>query len=268
MGKQKLDVSGSKLDRIDTFVIAGVTTILVTRGFLSLTGYPQLGNDSLHIAHVLWGGLVLVLAFLLLLLASRPNYLLIALLGGIGFGLFIDEVGKFVTQDNDYFYKPAVAIMYIIFLLIWFLSRLLIVRAEKMPFLSPAEWPERAWMRLAIVGWSLAQLGIAVAVVASCFIHGLRETADVLSLPIIGLLACCVYGAFLLYSMGRYAQKRTMEAARDIRGATLFAIVAVYPWFFFGHPLPATIGIMCTIIVVVGLSEVSLLAIIRKLFLK
>ncbi len=38
---------------------------------------PELGGHGLHIAHLLWGG------------------------------FFIDELGKFITQDNDYFFKPA-----------------------------------------------------------------------------------------------------------------------------------------------------------------
>ncbi len=96
------------------FVLTTVATIVVTRGYLELTGFPQIGGETLHIAHVLWGGLFMAVAMVLVLSFAGPVIRPpVAFLGGIGFGLFIDEVGKFLTQDNDYFFQPAPMIMYV-----------------------------------------------------------------------------------------------------------------------------------------------------------
>ncbi|MCK4741168.1 MAG: hypothetical protein KAS80_02685 [Anaerolineales bacterium] len=96
-------------------------TVTLIRLFLAITGYPQLGGGEFHIAHVLWGGLALFSAVLLsLILTNRWAYSLSAILAGIGVGLFIDEVGKFITQNNDYFYPAAAPIIYAFFLLmVW-----------------------------------------------------------------------------------------------------------------------------------------------------
>jgi len=89
-----------------------------TRLFLEILGYPRLGGGQLHFAHVLWGGLFLFVASLLpLILINRWGLRLSALLAGFGIGLFIDEVGKFITQTNDYFYPAAAPIVYVMFLL-------------------------------------------------------------------------------------------------------------------------------------------------------
>jgi hypothetical protein len=102
-------------------LVAFAVTVVVTRVYLELTGYPQLGNSVLHIAHALWGGLLLFVAVLLpLVLANRWAINAAALLGGIGIGLFIDEVGKLITQAADYFYPPALSIVYGFFLLVAF----------------------------------------------------------------------------------------------------------------------------------------------------
>jgi hypothetical protein len=94
-------------------------SVALTRLFLELTGYPQIGGSTLHIAHVLWGGLLLFFAALLpLIYANRWVYWVEAILSGLGVGLFIDEVGKFITQTNDYFYPAAAPIVYAFFLLI------------------------------------------------------------------------------------------------------------------------------------------------------
>ena len=52
-----------------------------------------------------------------LIFANRWVYKAGALLAGVGVGLFIDEVGKFITQNNDYFYPAAAPIIYAFFLL-------------------------------------------------------------------------------------------------------------------------------------------------------
>ncbi len=99
-------------------LISFAASVAVTRLFLELTGYPQLGNEELHIAHVLWGGLLLFVAALLpLMFANRWAYTWGALCAGLGVGLFIDEVGKFITQSNDYFYPAAAPLIYALFLL-------------------------------------------------------------------------------------------------------------------------------------------------------
>ncbi|HYE64039.1 MAG TPA: hypothetical protein VD966_00570 [Pyrinomonadaceae bacterium] len=106
--------------KLQSFLVAAVTSILVIRLFLEITGYPQLGGGGLHIAHMLWGGLLMLASIIILLsFLSKASERLAAILGGIGFGTFIDEVGKFVTSDNNYFYQPSVAIMYITFILIF-----------------------------------------------------------------------------------------------------------------------------------------------------
>ncbi|HWQ46128.1 MAG TPA: hypothetical protein VN376_04630 [Longilinea sp.] len=93
-------------------------SVSFTRSFLYLTGYPQLGGGELHIAHVLWGGVLLFISALIpLIFANQWALMISACVTGFGVGLFIDEVGKFITQSNDYFYPSAAPIIYAFFLL-------------------------------------------------------------------------------------------------------------------------------------------------------
>jgi len=108
----------------DTFLVAAVTTILVIRTQLWLTNYPQLGGAGLHIAHLLYGGVFMVLAIgILITFLGRAPRRPAAIIGGVGFGFFIDELGKFITADNDYFFQPAAALIYLIFVGLFLLTR-------------------------------------------------------------------------------------------------------------------------------------------------
>ncbi|MFO8010814.1 MAG: hypothetical protein R6U89_08400, partial [Dehalococcoidia bacterium] len=116
---------------LEIFLVSAVATILAIRAYLHFTGYPQLGDadSSLHIAHMLWGGLMMLASiFILITFLGKTSENIAVILGGIGFGTFIDEVGKFITEDHDYFFKPSVAIIYATFIFIILIGRFIQTR--------------------------------------------------------------------------------------------------------------------------------------------
>jgi hypothetical protein len=129
-------VRAADADLLDTFLISAIATVVVIRILLEATGYPQLGGGGLHIAHVLWGGLGMLVAIALLLLyLSSTTRLIAAVVGGAGFGAFVDELGKFVTSDNNYFFKPTAAILYALFVILFLATR----EIRRFRALSPEE---------------------------------------------------------------------------------------------------------------------------------
>ena len=109
---------------LETVLFCAIATVLIVRTELYLTNYPQVGGHGLHIAHLLWGGLLMLVSLSILLAFVVPSARRVAaVLGGIGLGLFIDEVGKFVTSDNNYFFKPAATIIYCFFVAFFLVIR-------------------------------------------------------------------------------------------------------------------------------------------------
>jgi hypothetical protein len=116
---------------LEVFLVTAISSIMAIRFFLGLTGYPKLAGGGLHIAHVLVGGLFMLVAMIILLaFLDRWSRNLAAFLGGFGFGAFIDELGKFITSDNNYFFQPTIGLIYIVFILIY-LSIQYIIRHGK-----------------------------------------------------------------------------------------------------------------------------------------
>ncbi len=126
------DIHGGMLTEV--WLVSAVVTIVGIRAYLYATGYPQVGGGTLHIAHMLWGGLGLTVALgMLLLFQSDVWKPVAAVVGGVGFGTFIDELGKFITKDNDYFFKPTIAIIYAIFILLFLIARTIERRQTFLP---------------------------------------------------------------------------------------------------------------------------------------
>ena len=119
---------------LESFLVCAVASVLLTRFLLKVAGWPRLGGADLHIAHLLWGGLLMLAALVLLFSSvSRLPLHLASVVGGIGFGLFLDELGKFVTADNDYFWRPAVSLIYLCFAALYMVVRALARRVEPTP---------------------------------------------------------------------------------------------------------------------------------------
>ncbi len=47
----------------------------------------------------------------------------VAVLGGAGFGWFVDDFGKFITRDVNYFYRPTLALIYSVFVVMYLVFR-------------------------------------------------------------------------------------------------------------------------------------------------
>lgn len=116
---------------LEFFLISAVGAVLLIRLYLTLTGFPQIGGNGLHIAHMLWGGLLMLIAVIASLITLMPSSKKwIAILGGIGFGTFIDELGKFITSDNNYFFHPTVSVIYLLFVIIFLFIKFLSIMSK------------------------------------------------------------------------------------------------------------------------------------------
>ncbi len=116
----------NSVELLEYFLISAVSSLLLIRLYLTLTGFPQIGGGGFHIAHMLWGGLFMLIAiFLLIIFLDYKSKTIASILGGIGFGTFIDELGKFITSDNNYFFRPTIAIIYLCFVLIYLVIKFL-----------------------------------------------------------------------------------------------------------------------------------------------
>ena len=250
--------ASEKLAILDLFVGSSILTIVAIRFFLELTGYPQIGGNGLHIAHMLWGGIGMTVAMLYLLLTNVPNKPVISMVGGAGFGFFIDEIGKFVTADNDYFFRPAAFLIYMAILAVWLASRALIVHHYSSEFLSAAIMPEKKYQERLVLLGVLVQTGVWVFTIILSLLSdfellGVSGVIEkLLALVLAGLIAVNTRGLWDVFHGQR------VRGAQLLRLSALVSLAAVYPFMFYRDQFSAIITCLMTIGVVLALSEASL----------
>ncbi len=111
-------------DLILLLMISALVSLLVTRFFLNLFGWPTISFGVWHIAHVNWGGALMIIGIILMLaLHGERVRRTAAIISGVGWGLFIDEVGKYITKNNNYWFQPAIIFIYISFIILYLVYR-------------------------------------------------------------------------------------------------------------------------------------------------
>ena len=133
-----------------TVMIWAILGLLGTRFYLELTGYPKIAKGDWHVAHAFIGGLIMTLGMMIdLVLAGRKVKRLAAGIFGVGLGLFIDEVGKYLSKDNDYFFRPAIIVIYVFFVILFLIYKYLEKKEKKNKIENLMEidwgWQKKLW---------------------------------------------------------------------------------------------------------------------------
>jgi hypothetical protein len=118
--------------QLDTFIVCAATAVVLNRVVLIILGYPQVGSrqpDGIHISHSIYGGIMMLIAMIAAISFLAPSARwFVAVLGGLGFGWYVDELGKYVS-NSGYLFEPALALIYITFVVLFLVARTLAARA-------------------------------------------------------------------------------------------------------------------------------------------
>ena len=267
----------------ELLIVSSVATVVAVRIGLQISGYPRIAGGSLHIAHLLWGGLLMLASALVLLTyLSRPMMRLGAVLAGVGFGLFIDELGKFITAENDYFFRPALSLIYICFALLFLLRRSIrssgrLDEAEVKVnavldigggagdrYLAAkrraAALLDRRWIATSVVLIFLVQALVYVVALVLVVIFEItgaeKQSTPVapqeLPIAIAAVVAAVCYSAAVVFGAVRLLASR-MAGVTWLSRATLFNLLLVQPFQFYQQQMSALLGLLLNLVAYVVL---------------
>ncbi len=117
--------------QLDTFLVCAASGVVINRAILIVLGYPQIGSrkpGGIHISHSIYGGFAMMIAltFAIAFLGPSTRWV-VAIVGGFGFGWYVDELGKYVSNAG-YLFRPALSLIYVVFVVMflvfnWMASR-------------------------------------------------------------------------------------------------------------------------------------------------
>lgn len=101
-----------------------ILSLLFMRTALILLNYPTIGKGNWHIAHAFTGGMVMWAGAMIgYIYYGAQAKKISATVFGVGLGWFVDEIGKYLTRDNNYFFQPAVSLIYVFFIILFLIYR-------------------------------------------------------------------------------------------------------------------------------------------------
>jgi hypothetical protein len=203
---------------------------------------------------------MLVSVVLLLSYLSERVMWVSAMLSGIGFGLFIDELGKFITADNNYFFKPALAIIYLIFVVLLIIFRRIgqnqlnerelkkLNKLDKIKLAVNKIFASRGSQILLRIYFILQAL-FAILSIALFIILELSQTQHVTSpipssdIPLVGVgvVATVLMSIFTVLGVSRLPLSRELGYKWFLR-ATLINLLILQPIAFYTQQIGATLG--------------------------
>jgi hypothetical protein len=114
--------------QLDTFLVCAASGVMLNRVILIVLGYPQVGSrkpDGIHISHSIYGGFSMMVAISIAIAFLHPSVRwFLAVVAGLGFGWYIDELGKYVSNAG-YLFEPALALIYVVFVAMFLAFRTL-----------------------------------------------------------------------------------------------------------------------------------------------
>lgn len=103
-----------------------ILSLFSMRTALILLNYPTVGRGNWHVAHAFTGGIIMWIGAMIgyMYYGGRIKKISAAIFG-VGLGLFVDEIGKYLSRDNNYFFQPAFSLIYVFFIILFLIYRYL-----------------------------------------------------------------------------------------------------------------------------------------------